>query len=467
MNHFAARQNRRAMIQSLVGGSILMPGLLSRLLAESHPAAASATVDPLAARPAPSPARAQRVIFIFSNGGVSHMDTFDHKPKLFAADGKMLGIGGGLSNQQRRLLRPGWTFRPGGQCGAMVSDLFPHLREMMDEVCLIRSMKSDDNEHYQATLAIHTGSFFFSRPSLGSWISYGLGTLNRNLPSFVAISAGSPYAGSQIFNNDFLPAYHQGVRVVPGKEPIANLARRTKVSGLQELELGLAGALNQRHLQTRGHHSELAARIRTFETAFHLQTEAREIFDLSGETDETLALYGMKRGQTDGFGWPCLVARRLAEAGVRFIELVDGSSSHNWDQHGDMAEHANHARNIDQPIAGLLRDLKRRGLLDDTLVVWTTEFGRTPGVDGDKGRGHHSACFSSWLAGGGVRGGLTYGSTDEIGATVAENRVHVHDFHATILHLLGIDHEKLTFRHGGRDYRLTDVHGHVIQALLA
>jgi hypothetical protein len=434
--------NRRAVIQSLVGSSLLLPGLVSRLLAENREAS-----DPLAARPAPAPARARRVIFIFSNGGVSHMDTFDHKPKLFAADGKTLGIGGGLSNQQRRLLRPGWQFRPGGQCGTMVSDLFPHLRECMDDICLIRSMKSDDNEHYQATLGIHTGSFFFSRPSIGSWISYGLGTLNRNLPSFIAISGGSPYAGTQIFNNDFLPAYHQG--------------------GLQELELGLAGALNSRHLQARGQDSELAARLRTFETAFHLQTEARDIFDLSGESDETLALYGLRRGQTEGFGWPCLVARRLAEAGVRFIELVDGTSSHNWDQHGDMAEHAKHARNIDQPIAGLLRDLKRRGMLEDTLVVWTTEFGRTPGVDGDKGRGHHSACFSSWLAGGGARGGAVYGSTDEIGATVAENRVHVHDFHATILHLLGLDHEKLTFRHGGRDYRLTDVHGHVVQALLA
>ncbi|MCI0537374.1 MAG: DUF1501 domain-containing protein, partial [Verrucomicrobiales bacterium] len=237
-------------------------------------------------------------------------------------------------------------------------------------------------------------------------------------------------------------------------------------SSVQELELGLAEAFNQRHLQARGHDSELAARIRTFETAFHMQTEARDVFDLSRETDDTLALYGLKRGQTDGFGWQCLVGRRLAERGVRFIELVDGSSSKNWDQHGDMAEHAQHAKVIDQPIAGLLKDLKRRGLLEDTLVVWTTEFGRTPGVDGTKGRGHHSACYSSWLAGGGVKGGLAYGSTDDIGSTVAENKVHVHDFHATILHLLGMDHEQITFRHGGRDYRLTDVHGNVVHDIL-
>jgi uncharacterized protein (DUF1501 family) len=257
------------------------------------------------------------------------------------------------------------------------------------------------------------------------------------------------------------------VRVIPGKEPIANLDRRTGLGGVQEMELGLADAFNRRHLQARANDSDLAARIRTFETAFHMQTEAREVFDLAKESDATHALYGMKRGQTDGFGWQCLVARRLAERGVRFVELVDGSSSNNWDQHGDMAEHAGHAKNIDQPIAGLLRDLKQRGMLDDTLVVWTTEFGRTPGVDGNKGRGHHSACFSSWLAGAGVKGGLTYGSTDELGATVAENKVHVHDFHATILHLLGMDHTRLTYRHGGRDYRLTDVHGEIVKDILA
>ena len=449
---------RRTVLRSLVGGSLLLPGILSQLLAES---------DPLAPRQGHFPAKAKRIIFIFSNGGVSHMDTFDHKPKLFAADGKTMGIGGGLSNQQRVLLKPGWQFKPGGSCGTLVSNLFPFLRDCMDDICLIRSMKGEDNEHYQATLGIHCGSFFFSRPSIGSWVSYGLGTLNSNLPSFVVLSAGSPYAGTQIFNNDFLPAYHQGVRVVPGKEPIANLDRRTPSAELQELELGLAGAFNKRHLATRANDSELAARIRSFETAFHMQTEAREVFDVDKESDETHELYGMKRGQTDGFGWQCLVARRLAERGVRFIELVDGSSSHNWDQHGDMAEHAQHAKNLDQPVAGLLKDLKRRGMLDDTLVVWTTEFGRTPGVDGTKGRGHHSACFSSWLAGGGVKGGITHGTTDDIGATVATDKVLVHDFHATILHLLGIDHTKLTYRHGGRDYRLTDVFGNVVEEILA
>ena len=450
---------RREVLRSLVGGSLLLPGILSDLLAQT-------ASDPLAPKAPHHPAKAKNVIFIFSNGGVSHMDTFDYKPELFAADGKTKGVGGGLSNQQRVLLKPFWEFRPGGKCGTLVSDLFPHLRELMDDICLIKSMNSDDNEHYQATLGIHTGSFFFSRPSIGSWVSYGLGTLNRNLPSFVVLSAGMPYAGTQIFNNDFLPAYHQGVRVIPGKEPIANLDPRTRLSAVQELELGLAEAFNREHLKERRNDSELAARMRTFETAFHMQSDAREAFDFSRESEDTLNLYGMKRGQTDGFGWQCLAARRLVERGVRFVELVNGTSSYNWDQHGDMTEHEKHAKEIDQPISGLLRDLKRRGMLQDTLVVWTTEFGRTPGVDGAKGRGHHSACYSSWLAGAGVKGGLAYGSTDEIGATVAENRVHVHDFHATILHLLGIDHTRLTYRHGGRDYRLTDVHGEIVKDLL-
>lgn len=456
------RPSRRAVLHSLASASLLMPGVLAEALADSP----GSSGDPLAAKVPHYPAKAKRVIFVFSNGGVSHMDTFDYKPELFKADGKKTGVGGGLSNEQRVLLRPLWEFRPGGTCGTLVSDLFPHLRECMDDICVIRSLHGNDNEHYNATLGMHTGSFFFSRPSIGSWVSYGLGTVNQNLPSFIALAPQMPYAGTQIFNNDFLPAYHQGVRVLGGREPIANLTRRSPPE-LQQLELGLTDLLNNRHLHQRAGDSELAARIRSFETAFYMQTEAPEAFDVGQEDERTRRLYGLEDGQHDGFGWMCLVARRLAERGVRFIELVDGSSSHNWDQHGNMAEHADHAKKIDQPLAGLLRDLKDRGMLDETLVVWTTEFGRTPGVDGEKGRGHHSACFSSWLAGGGVRGGMAYGSTDEFGATVAADGVHVHDFHATILHLLGIDHTRLTYRHAGRDYRLTDVHGRIVNAILA
>ena len=329
---------RRHVIQSLAAGSLLMPGLLSELLAQDD------SRDPLAPKQPHFPAKAKRVIFIFSNGGVSHMDTFDHKPELFKADGKKMGIGGGLSNQQKVLLKPLWEFRPGGQSGTLVSDLFPHLRECMDDICLIKSMKSDDNEHYQATLAMHTGSFFFSRPSIGSWISYGLGTVNSNLPSFMVLAAQLPYAGTQVYANDFLPAYHQGVRVVPGKEPIVDLQRRTPQEKIQQLEIGLTKSINDLHLAERGNDQELAARIRTFETAFHMQTEAFEAFDIANESQETLDLYGLKDGQSEGFGWKCLVARRLAQRGVRFIELIDGSSSKNWDQHGNMAEHADHAK---------------------------------------------------------------------------------------------------------------------------
>lgn len=456
--------SRRGLLRSLAGGSLLLPGIVAGLLADDEKNRAS---DPLAPKPPHHAPKAKRMILLYSSGGVSHMDTFDHKPKLLAADGKTLAVGGGLSRDKKPILRPLWDFRPGGKCGTMVSDLFPNVRECMDDIALIRSMKSDDNEHYQATLAIHTGSFFFSRPSMGSWISYGMGTLNRSLPSFVVIAPHLPYAGSQVYASDFLPAYHQGTRVTPGADPIPNLARRTKVEGLQEMELGLAAAFDGRHLKENDSDGALAARIRSFETAYAMQREAPDVLDLSKESDETLKMYGLKRGKTEGYAWQCLVARRLAEAGVRFIELIDTGSSNNWDQHDNMPQHANLARAIDRPIAALLQDLKRRGMLDETLVVWTTEFGRTPGVDGPKGRGHHGACFSSWMAGGGVRGGVVHGSTDEIGAVVAEGQVHVHDFHATILHLLGIDHTKLTYRHAGRDFRLTDVHGNVVTQILA
>jgi hypothetical protein len=336
----------------------------------------------------------------------------------------------------------------------------------MDDICLIRSMNTDNNEHFQASLAMHTGSFFAARPSIGSWISYGLGTPNKNLPSFVVIAPHLPYAGTQVFANDFLPAYHQGTRVLPGKEPVPNVKPQKNTAELQELELGFAGVLNAAHLKDRASDTDLAARVRTFETAFRMQTEAPEAFDVSKESDNTLSLYGTKRGDTESYGWQCLIARRLVERGVRFVEIIDSSSSNNWDSHSDMGTHEPLAKMIDKPIAGLLTDLKQRGMLDDTLVVWTTEFGRTPGQDGAKGRGHHPACFSSWLAGGGTKPGIAYGKTDELASTVAEDKVHVHDFHATILHLLGIDHEKLTYRHAGRDYRLTDVYGNVVKGLL-
>ncbi len=443
------------MVRSLVAGSMMFPGILNQLLAEDG--------GVLAPQGAHFPGKAKRVIFLFMTGGVSHMDSFDPKPRLKADGGKPTSDKPGAS----LYLPPLWDFKPGGTCGTEVSDLFPHIRECMDDICLVRSMRGDHNDHFQATLGIHTGSVTFARPSMGSWVSYGLGTENRNLPSFVVLAPELPYAGTQVFSSDFLPGIHAGTRVLAGAEPIPNLVRRSPSAEVQGLELGLLDRFNRKHQQKHPADPALVARLKSFETAAGMQMTMPDVLDLSHETDATLDLYGLERGSSKGFAWQCLVARRLAERGVRFIELIDVGSHDNWDAHGDMATHGPLAKNVDRPIAGLLRDLKSRGMLEDTLVVWTTEFGRTPNVDGTKGRTHQAAAYSSWLAGAGVKGGIAYGKTDEYGEHVVENGVHVHDFHATILHLLGFDHEKLTFRHGGRDYRLTDVSGHVVKALLA
>jgi hypothetical protein len=446
------------MIRSLAAGSILMPGIVQGLLADE----ARAGNNPLAPRTPHFAGRAKHVIFLYMSGGVSHMDSFDPKPKLHAMAARPVRAG------QRPYMKPLWSFSPGGRCGTEVSDLFPNIRECMDEICLIRSMITDHNDHFQATLGIHTGSVTFARPSIGSWVSYGLGTENLNLPSFVVLAPFLPYAGSQVWSSDFLPGCHQGTRVLPGAEPIPDLGRRSLSTSVQQHELSLLERFNRRHRLTRGEvNPALDARIKSFETAFGMQQEMPEVLDLSKETDATLDMYGLERGSTRGFAWQCLVARRLVERGVRFVELIDTGASSNWDSHSDMKMHGPLAKNVDKPIAGLLRDLKSRGLLEDTLVVWTTEFGRTPQTDGPSGRSHHAKAFSSWLAGAGVRPGMVYGRTDELGSTVVEDPVHVHDFHATILHLLGFDHERLTFRHAGRDFRLTDVHGRVVRKLLA
>ena len=340
---------------------------------------------------------------------------------------------------------------------------------MADDIAVIRSMKNINGDHFGATLGIHTGSATFNRPSIGSWVSYGLGTFNQNLPSFMVIAPEIPYAGGQVWGSDFLPVLHQGTRILPGSEPISHMSRRTSAEQ-QRTELDLLEYFNRQHLAGREQDSNLAARIKSFETAFGMQAEAPEAFDLAHETDATLKMYGLERGSTEGFGWQCIVARRLVERGVRFVELIDGGTmlDKNWDSHAKMANYNRLAKNVDQPIGALVKDLKSRGMLDDTLVVWTTEFGRTPTCPspGAEGRGHHAKVYSSWLAGGGVRGGVVYGSSDEMGQDVAEKPVTVHDFQATILDRLGIDHERLTYRHAGRDFRLTDVHGHVVRDIL-
>jgi hypothetical protein len=443
-----------------------MSGLLSELLA-------SGETDPLAPKKPHFPARAKSVIFLFMSGGVSHVDSFDPKPRLVADHGKRVTFDHPETRnrpgyEKLFLKKPGWKFAPRGKSGIEVSDLFPELGGRVDDIALIRSMHTSHSNHYNATLGMHTGSFAFARPSIGAWASYGLGTPNRNLPSFLVLAPQMPYAGTQVWASDFLPAAHQGTRVVPGPEPVANLRPRVASAARQRAELDALKAFNESHRAAREDDPALEARIRSFETAFGMQSEMPEALDLSKETDATLALYGLKRGQTGGFGWQCLVARRLAERGVRFVELIHTGSSGNWDSHGDMADHGRLARQVDRPMAGLLRDLKRRGLFDDVLVVWTTEFGRTPfnNSAANPGREHHNWAFSSWLAGAGVKRGVVHGATDEHGTRAVEKPVHVHDFHATILHLLGLDHTRLTYRHAGRDYRLTDVHGNVVKEVL-
>lgn len=447
------QSSRRAALRSMVCGSMLLPGLVSEL-------GAAEAGDPLAPKPSHFPAKAKRVIFIYATGGVSHIDTFDPKSTAKGRDGsgkdKLMGNLFGAARNPR--------------CGTEVSDIFPHLRDVMDQVCLIRSMNASHFDHSEATLGMHTGSPTFARPSMGSWVSYGLGTVNQNLPSFIVIAPHLPYGGTQVYSNDFLPAFHQGTRVLPGDDPIPNLRAPGKTSELQNLELKLADKLNRRHASGRPGDLALDARMKSFETAFQMQVAAPEAFNIDEEPEHVRKLYGLDRktkGPGADFGWQCLVARRLAERGVRFIELIDTGSRPNWDSHGEMNEHRDLAYNTDQPTAALITDLHQRGMLDETIVVWATEFGRTPTREGKNGRGHHRDCFSVWLAGGGFKPGHVHGKTDEVGKYTVENPVEVHDLHATILHQLGMDHEKLTFRHAGRDFRLTDVHGRIVKDLIA
>lgn len=419
------------------------------------------------------PAKAKNVIFLFMTGGVSHVDTFDPKPALHRDHGKEIKadhpeIKDRPGYEKIYLKRPQWEFSPYGESGIEVSTLFPHVATCVDDIAMIRSMHTSHSNHYNATLGMHTGSFAFSRPSIGAWVTYGMGTVNQNLPGFIVIAPRQTYAGTQVYSNDFLPAINQGTLVVPGAEPIANVSPRLP-KDRQRLELDALQALNSLHLDKRSNKEALQTRMKSFATAYGMQSAVPEAFDFSKETESTLNSYAIQPNSTAGFGWQCLAARRLVERGVRFVELIDTGSSGNWDAHGDMMSHVGLAKNVDQPIAALLKDLKQRGMLEDTLVVWTTEFGRTPfnNTADAKGREHHPWAFTSWLAGAGVKKGIVHGATDEHGLRASEDTVHVHDFHATILHLLGFDHEKLTYRHAGRDYRLTDVEGTVVQNVLA
>ena len=412
------------------------------------------------------PARAKRVIFLFMHGGPSHVDTFDYKPQLKQDDGKPLPFDKPRVqfSQTGNLLKSPWEFKQYGQSGAWVSDLFPEVATCVDDITFIKSMHGSNEAHGGALLKMHTGSDTFVRPSMGAWISYGLGSENENLPSFITINPTLGHGGVQNFGSAFLPAEHQATRIGSISGGISNLKNPELSPKAVRDQLDLAKSLNEGYLAEVGHDPILEARIQSMELAFRMQTEAPVVMDLSGETESTMQLYGIGAKGTENFGRQCLLARRLSESGVRFVQV-----SHSyWDQHESLkSRHSELAAEVDKPIAGLLKDLKARGLLDDTLVIWGAEFGRTPTAQGKDGRDHNPHAFTYWMAGGGVKRGFSYGETDEYGFYARENRVHVHDFHATLLHLLGIDHEKLTYRYGGRDFRLTDVHGRVIQEIFA
>ena len=422
--------------------------------------------DSLEPRVAHRPARARRVIFLFMPGGPSQVDTFDPKPRLNRDHGKPSPKA--YLGQTRKLLGSPWKFTRRGESGLEVSELFPHVGSCADNLCVIRSMVGDDVNHPGGCLLMNTGERVASRPSLGAWVTYGLGTENQNLPGFIAIGPGPLIEGARQYGAAFLPAAYQGTFVSDLKNPIRNLANTRVSARRQRAELDILRRLNEAHLESRGEDTRLSARIESFELAFRMQREAPEAFDLTGETGATKRLYGIDQGPTDVFGRQCLLARRLVERGVRFVQLYHTTGGFQpWDQHSDLkGGHARNALATDRPIAGLLLDLKARGLLEETLVIWGGEFGRTPAAEGTDGRDHHPYGFTMWLAGGGVKGGLAYGATDEFGWDAVQDRVHIHDLHATILHLLGLDHEKLTFRHSGRDYRLTDVYGNVVKGVL-
>jgi hypothetical protein len=456
--------SRRELLQSTATG---FGGLaLAALLGDE----ARAAENPLAPRAPHFPAKARRVIFLFMHGGPSHVDTFDYKPLLARDDGKPLPFAKPriVSSPTDNLLASPWKFSQHGQSGLWVSELFPHVAKCADDLCVINSMHGSNSRHGGALLELHTGSDTFIRPSMGSWVTYGLGTESQDLPGFVTICPSLTHGGANNWSSAFLPAAYQGTPLgtasIPAEQVTIPFIKSSTPRDIQRQELDLLAELNRERLAAAGPDQGLEGRIESFELAFRMQAAAPELQDISGETEETLKLYGLDQPTTKNFGRQCLMARRFAERGVRFIQV---SHSYKWDQHGDLKkDHTRNALEVDLPIAGLLQDLKQRGSLDETLVLWGGEFGRTPAGQGRDGRDHHPQAFSMWLAGGGVKGGLAYGKTDEYGYYSIENKVHFHDLHATMLHLLGLDHTRLTYRYAGRDFRLTDVKGEVVKEII-
>lgn len=431
---------------------------------------------PLAPREPHFTPKAKQVIFLFMHGGPSSVDTFDPKERLIRDAGKPLPIKRPLAFDDQPpgpLMKPFWKFRQGGESGIPVSDLFPHMRSVVDDLTVIRSMVGEGVDHGAALLQTFTGSSTFTRPSMGSWAVYGLGTENQDLPGYITIKPALSHGGAKNWSSAFLPGAfqgtaigHSGLKIEEFKdEPIEYLVHKSFSQEQQRYELDMLQNINRRHAELRKHDPELEARIQAFELAFRMQVKAPEAFEVERESDATKKLYGYDREVTKDFAWQCMLARRLAERGVRYIQCTH---SYKWDQHSDLfRKHTQNAAEVDKPIAGLIKDLKSRGMLDDTLVIWAGEFGRTPVSQGGDGRDHNPYGYTIWMAGGGLKPGFVYGATDEIGYHAVEDRIHIHDFHATVLHLLGFDHEKLTYHYSGRDFRLTDVAGVVAKKIIA
>ena len=479
MSPFNQSISRREALQKAACGfgSLALAGLC----ADSVRAA-----NPLAGKSTHHNPRAKRIIFLFMQGGPSHVDTFDYKPALYENDGKKMTFDDartiaktGKRGTSELVMKPMWKYRQYGESGRWASDLFRETAKHSDELTFIHSMHSEGVAHGPATLFLHTGSTNFIRPSLGSWVSYGLGTENENLPGFVSLAPITSSGGARNFGSAFLPAAHQGTAIgKTGKfdenATIRNLKNADLSKNEQLRQLNFMQRLNAEQLKGANRDSELEALIGSYELAWRMQNNAPSVLDLSKETPGTLAMYGIGEKETDDFGRQCLMARRLCENGVRFVQVTSGAAggANNWDQHSKMPLHEPQAKAVDKPIAGLLQDLKQRGLLEDTIVWWSGEFGRNPyaqksGKKNPNGRDHNANGFTTWLAGGGVKSGLAYGSTDEFGHKAVEGKVHMHDLHATLLHLLGLDHERLTYRYAGRDFRLTDVHGKIVKGILA
>ncbi len=429
------------------------------------------------ATPAPHfPARARNIIFLYMDGGPSQVDTFDYKPLLRKYHGRdphtIFKVEPTQFNNVGRVMASPWKFQRRGQSGLWVSDLLPHMAECIDDLCVIRSMTSKFPEHTSANYFLHTGSGLQGRPSMGAWVSYGLGSLNKNLPGFIVLNGGLiPPGGLDNFNSGFLPAAYQGSVFRPADPPVANIRRQEATDAEQRRKLDLLRRLDEGVAARAGHDDAIESAIANYETAYRMQTAVPELMDIKGESAATKKMYGLDAAYapTRIFGTECLIARRLIERGARFIELTCPQvGGDRWDQHSNLREgHENNARAVDRPISALLKDLKKRGMLNDTLVLWGGEFGRTPFAQGGDGRDHDPFGFTMWMAGGGVKGGFAYGETDEFGYKAVANKLEMHDLHATLLHLLGVDHKRLTVRFGGRDMRLTDVHGEVVKDVLA